>query len=80
MSFTEMVHRKMTGLNILTEIQFWLRFDCTKSVVRWGKIYLGTKPSFFDKKMCSSGAILHTARKLEHPRLLGNLVLRPGVA
>ncbi len=38
MSFTEMVHRKMTGLNILTEIQFCLYFDCTKSVVRWSKI------------------------------------------
>jgi hypothetical protein len=38
MSLTEMVHRKMTGLNILTEMQFWLRFDCNKSVVRWSKI------------------------------------------
>ncbi len=33
MSFTEMVHKKKTGLNILTEMQFWLHFDCTKSVV-----------------------------------------------
>ncbi len=52
MSFTEMVHRKMTGLNILTEMQFWLHFDCINSVVHWSEIQLGTLPSFFLTKKC----------------------------
>jgi hypothetical protein len=30
MSLTEMVHKKMTGLNILTEMQFWLHLTAQK--------------------------------------------------
>ncbi len=40
MSFTEMVHRKMTGLNILTEMQFWLCSDYQSKTIHEHKYYM----------------------------------------
>ncbi len=32
-----LVWEQYTCINILTEMQFWLRFDCTKKLVHWSK-------------------------------------------
>ena len=57
-----------TCINILAEMLFWPPFECATSVIRKARFSQVLYLAFFDGKMCYSGDILRTARKLKHAR------------